>query len=256
MRTPTPVAVRRRPDARSALEDAHPEPQAGRPQPPGQARRVDHRDGVAQPDPAQVRRRAHLVLHLLAVEQHRVAAGLAGQPRRLGEVVDLPRRHRDVELAGALPAAVDAVPLQRLLDRVEVGPAEPLEPREVVRAALGAVGQPVRQARRAEAAVAPRRPPRRRRRPRAARRRVRGPPPWPAAPPTARCSRRRRRAARRSSAPSSGGSGSGRSAESSQYETGRASSRAARAVVTGPCGASSAARSPRPRAPARTSRCR
>jgi hypothetical protein len=85
----------------------------------------------------------------------REPATVLGGP--LGDLVqpsDLPWLGGDGEVPGAREAAVDAVPVHRLLDRVEVGPPQPLQRGNLAGEPGGAVVQTVGQAGRAEAAVA------------------------------------------------------------------------------------------------------
>ena len=73
----------------------------------------------------------------------------------LAQSLDLPGRAGDVELAGTLPAAVDALAHDRLPDLVEILAAELDEPPLLAREQRGALGHAVRERGHADAAVAP-----------------------------------------------------------------------------------------------------
>ena len=133
------------------------------------------------------------------------------QPARPGRRARRPRAGAVAtrELAGLLPAAVDAVPSHRVGDAAQVLRAQPVQLVELVGPALDAVGEAVGQAGRREPAVA-------------AAGLVAAVPgleqhhvastgraPWRAAPPTARCSRRRRRRRSADSGPRSAASAVG-----------------------------------------------
>ena len=103
-------AVGLEPLHRSVLVDPHAEPQAGLAQPAGQPGRVDHRDAVAVQHPAEVRRRVDLRPDLRRrPATPAVPPTCAASAGQLAQLVDLPGRGRDGELAGALEGAVDAV---------------------------------------------------------------------------------------------------------------------------------------------------
>ena len=141
------------PRHRGVLVDAHPRLQAGPAQPPGQPGRIEHEARVAVPHPAQVGGRGDLgpdlrgVQHLYVVAERACRLGVGVQP---GE---LPRCHRDHQLAGPLGRAVDPVAGDGVGDLVQVRHAEPVQLRDLGREPGPAVAQPVGQGRRAEAAV-------------------------------------------------------------------------------------------------------
>ena len=101
----------------------------------GELRRVDQGDVVVPaagpPGTSGCRRPA------------RTASGRGSRAGRLAESLDLVRLGRDVELAGALELAVEAVVGHRPLDPVEVLPTHPLERRRT-RRATGSVRSPRR----------------------------------------------------------------------------------------------------------------
>ena len=129
-----------------ALGDAHTQPLDRVGQPPRQPGRVDHRRLVRVEPAGQVRRRGHQLLDSRRVEE---AGKLWLQP------LDLVLARRHGELPAPRPSAVDAMAPQRLLDLVEVAHPELVHHVVLVGPPLPAVGLAVRQARLAEAAVAP-----------------------------------------------------------------------------------------------------
>ena len=139
-----------------ALVDPHAESQAGGAQPPGEPRRVDHGGAVARRKHPRGRSASELApapRRGRAARRGRRIARRARAARAGRRAATAPWRR---ELTGALPAAVDALTVHGLLDRVEVLPAELLEHRQLVGEAVEAVAQPVGQAGRAEPAVATR----------------------------------------------------------------------------------------------------
>jgi hypothetical protein len=125
----------------------------------GQPAGFDHRVAAGVPQPAGEQRGVQLPACRGRVEHLDLMAEGPGGRRLLGQAVELPRRDREVQLAGQREVAVDAVGGDRLADLAQVLRAEPLEQRHFVGEPFQAVGQPVGEARRAEAAVAPGRRP-------------------------------------------------------------------------------------------------
>jgi hypothetical protein len=97
-------------------------------------------------------------LDLLASQDLDGVAQLVAQTGQLGHVGELPRRNRDLELAGALEVALDVVALDRRFDLVKILTTQALDDRHLVGEATHAVDETVGQRRRAEATVAPGRP--------------------------------------------------------------------------------------------------
>src|SRR6266516_765427 len=91
----------------------------------------------------------------VAVEHHRVVLERARLLDGLVQPRELMRRRGDLQLAGTLEPALDAVPRDRGLDGGKVLSAEPLEHRHLVGEPGQTVGQPVGQAGRTESAIAP-----------------------------------------------------------------------------------------------------
>ena len=149
----SPAGGRRDPVARllqrleaGALGDAHAQLLGRVGQSPRQPGRVDHRRLVRVEPAGEVRRRGHQLLDGRRVEE-------AGDLRL--QACDLVRAGRHGELPAPRPSAVDAVAPQRLLDLVEVAHPELVHHVVLVGPPLPAVGLAVRQARLAEATVAP-----------------------------------------------------------------------------------------------------
>ncbi len=123
-------------------------------QAPGEPRGVDDRRAAVHPHAAVVRGGCHLLAHRCRVEHIDGLTVVAHRAGDLDELVVLPGRGRDVEHAGALEGAVDVVHADRRLDGVEVLEPHAVERVELIRETAETVGEPVREAGIAEAAVA------------------------------------------------------------------------------------------------------
>ena len=142
-----------------ALVDADAQRQAGVAQPPGQASWVHHGRAVTVVHGADVQRRVDELADLLAVEHLELLAVLRSLGGEILDALELVVLGRDVELAGALEGAVDAVAVDGGGDAREVLVAEPGEQGQLVGPAREAVGVAVGDRRGAEPAVAARRRP-------------------------------------------------------------------------------------------------
>ena len=150
---PQPAVRPADPGDRRVLVDPHPGVQAGPAQSPGQPGRVQQGAAVAVPQPAGIGGRVELGPYPGRVQQHRVAAQGARGRRRVGQARQLPVRGGHHHLAGPLEPAVDRVPGDGIGDLGQVLPAEPVQRRHLGAEPVQAVGQPVGEAGRAEAAV-------------------------------------------------------------------------------------------------------
>ena len=148
---------RSRLDRLGVLVDPHAQALGGRLQPPGQPGRVDQRGPADPPQAAGVGGGVDLGAHRVGVEPPGVLAqaaqfGLLGpQLRQVARRV-LGRGH--VDHARALEVAVDVVPVDGVLDGVQVLETELLQQLELGGEALLPVGDAVRQGRLHEPAVA------------------------------------------------------------------------------------------------------
>ena len=136
-----------------ALEDAHAPVRARARQAPGKARGVEDRR-VVVPVAGEIRGRMDLRAEFLSVQPVAAQAGGLRLVVLLAQAVHLPRRGRDLHLAGPLPAAVDGQLAQRALDGVEVLVAELDEPSVLLGEQLGSLRETVRERSHADAAVA------------------------------------------------------------------------------------------------------
>ncbi len=149
-------AVRTQAERGCVLVEPDAQGEAGALEAPGQAGRVQQGDAAAVVQAGQEGRRVDLGAHLLRVQEldavGQPEAAQAGVP--LPQPVGLVRRGGDVDLAGALEGAVEGVPGDGLLDRVEVAGAQLLQDGDLVRPAGESVGESVGEGGGAEAAVA------------------------------------------------------------------------------------------------------
>jgi hypothetical protein len=134
--------------------EAHARFDTGAAQTPGEAGGVDDRGRSVHPQATVIRRRGHLAAHRIGIEhvdRMPVVAHCAGE---LGELLVLPECRRNVKHSGALEPAIDVVLGDGCLDRVEVLEPHAIERVQLVRETTHAVGETVREAGVAEAAVA------------------------------------------------------------------------------------------------------
>ena len=143
---------------RRVVVEAHPERGGRRPQPPHQPGGVDEGDPVPGPQAAVVGGRVHLGAGLVGVEQLGPLTEPLQQLRLLAQLVELPRRGSEGDLAVALHPGVDAVAVEAGEQRLEVLVAEAVELVDLGREVARPVGQTVGQRFRHEAAVAGRGP--------------------------------------------------------------------------------------------------
>ena len=152
-----PGAVPAQPRGWAVLDNAYAEPLGRRRQAPGQPGRVDQGHAMGVVDGREIGGRGDLGLRLLAVQQPPVQALSPSQGVLLGQVGDLPVGNGDVQLSGPLEVAVDPVPGDRCLDRVQGVLTHPQQRGQLGCEPLKPVGQPVGQAGRTEPAVPARR---------------------------------------------------------------------------------------------------
>ena len=156
--TVTPEAVRLQRRGQGVLVNPHAETLAGRGQTPGQSGRIQDRGAAGIVQPGQVGRRGDLCTYPLGVHQLQFAPEPGRRLILLGETLGLPRRDRHGQLAVALEVAGNAVPGDGRLDRVECLVTHPQQGGQLIGVPIGAVGQSVGDAGRAESAVAAGRP--------------------------------------------------------------------------------------------------
>ena len=139
---------------RRQLVQAHAQLDAGAAKTPCQAGRVDQRGAAPLPDAAQVGGRVDLRAHLVLAEPVAVVAVLPHHRHEPAQLLDLVLIAGDQDRPRPLPAAVDAVALDRLLDAVQVLAPQPLQLVDLVGEPAEAVGQAMGQGRIGEPAVA------------------------------------------------------------------------------------------------------
>jgi len=127
------------------LEDLDTQREAGTFETPHQSRGVDEGRAVDVEERAFVRGGVNAGLDLFAVEHLHVVAHLVAQPCLFDHSLELPWRDRDAQFAGAFPVALDLVALDGRFDLVEVLASESFDDGHLVREAVHAIVEPVRE---------------------------------------------------------------------------------------------------------------